>query len=61
MKAKRITWTVEPDPDVASLVDKRVTQMAGKRGNKRGLRTRILNEAVRNHLAYLLGKRERTI
>ena len=42
---KRITWTVEPDHDVESLVDKRMTQMVGKRGNKRGLRTRIVNEA----------------
>lgn len=58
--AKRITWTVEPDADVTSLVDKRITEMAGKRGSKRGLRTRIVNEALRNHLAYLLGKRELT-
>ncbi len=57
---KRITWTVEPDRDVSSLVDKRITQMAGKHGNKRGLRTRILNEAVRNQLSYLAGKREPT-
>jgi hypothetical protein len=56
--AKRITWTLEPDPDVASLVDKRITEMAGKHGNKRGLRTRIINEALRNALSYLLGKRE---
>lgn len=56
---KRITWTVEPDADVASLLDKRMTQIVGKRGNKRGLRTKIINEAVRNHLAYLSGKRER--
>ena len=55
---KRITWTVEPARDVESLVDKRMTQMVGKNGNKRGLRTRILNEAVRHHLAYLHGKRE---
>lgn len=56
--ANRITWTVEPAPDVASLMAKRITQMAGKHGNQRGLRTRILNEALRNQLSYLTGKRE---
>ena len=55
---KRITWTVEPARDVESLLDKRMTQMVGKRGNKRGLRTRIVNEAVRYYLANLQGKRE---
>ena len=56
--SKRITWTLEPDRDVESLVDKRITEMVGKHGNKRGLRTRILNEAVRQQLAYLHSKRE---
>jgi hypothetical protein len=56
--AKRITWTVEPAADVVSLVNKRITEMAGKHGNKRGLRTRIVNEALRNALSYLQGKRE---
>ena len=55
---KRITWTVEPDEDVESLVGKRITEIVGVKGNPRGLRSKIVNEAVRNHLAYLAGKRE---
>ena len=59
--AKRITWTVEPAPDVESLMRKRITERAGTKGTKRGLRTLILNECVRNHLAYLNGKRESAV
>ena len=58
MKAKRETWTIEPDDDVKSLMDKAITRKVGKGGSSRGLRTRIIEEALRAQLANLRGKRE---
>lgn len=56
---KRETWTIEPDEDVKSLVSKEITRRAGKdKRNHRGVRTRILNDAIRSYLASLAGKRE---
>lgn len=55
---KRRTWTIEPDSDVKSLMSKEITRRVGKNGDKRGKRTEILHEAVRNYLAHLNGKRE---
>ena len=55
---KRETWTVEPEADVRSLVRKEMNRMVGRSGNKRGLRTRIIHDALRAHLAGLKGKRE---
>jgi hypothetical protein len=56
--SKRITWTFEPDEDVRSLVSKAMNQLAGRKGDKRGMRTKIICEAVRQHLTNLRGKRE---
>lgn len=55
---KRKTWTFEPDADVKSLMAKALNAEVGRRGRKRGLRSRILNDAVRAALAHLAGKRE---
>lgn len=55
---KRVTWTIEPAGDVKSLVSKAINAVAGRKGQKRGLRTKLINEAVRSHLAHLRGKRE---
>jgi hypothetical protein len=55
---KRVTWTIEPEADVQSLVSKQLNRLAGRNGRRRGLRTRILNEAVRAYLAGLQGKRD---
>lgn len=56
---KRETWTIEPDDDVKSLVSKEITRRAGRnKKNQRGVRTRIINDAIRNLLASLSGKRE---
>ena len=60
----RETWTIQPEADVASLMRKAINEAvreAGARGLKagrRGLRTRLLNEAVRAHYERLRGKRE---
>jgi hypothetical protein len=45
-------------PDVASLLEKEMVRRVGRRGNRRGLLGRIINEALRSQLAYLKGKRE---
>ena len=55
---KRVTWTIEPTGDVKSLVRKAMNAIAGRKGRKRGLRTKLVNEAVRAHFAHLRGKRE---
>jgi len=55
---KRVTWTIEPAEDVKSLVGKAINALAGREGRKRGLRTKLINEAVRSHLACFRGKRE---
>jgi len=56
---KRETWTIEPDEDVKSLVSKEIARIAGKnKARHRGLRTKIINEALRKVLASLSGKRE---
>ena len=54
----RATWTFEPDRDVRSLVSKAMNRIVGRKGGRRGLLTRLLNEAVRGHFASLAGKRE---
>lgn len=61
---KRTTWTFEPSPEAISLVKKAVNKLARRAGpkrkstEKRGLRTAILNEAIRSYLEKLQGKRE---
>ena len=60
----RETWTIQPEADVVSLMRKAINEAvreAGDRGLKlgrRGLRTRLLNEAFRAQYAHLRGKRE---
>lgn len=56
--AVRETWTVEPDSDVKSLMTKEINRRVGIHGDKRGQRSKILNEAVRAFLVSLIGKRE---
>lgn len=55
---KRVTWTIEPDADVKSLVAKEINRRVGQKGDKRGQLTKIINEAVSAFLADLRGKRE---
>lgn len=55
---KRETWTFEPSEEVRSLVNKEMNRRAGKHGEKRGLRTKILNDALESFLFSLKGKRE---
>jgi hypothetical protein len=63
-KVEDETWTIRPDRDVRSLMSKAINQtlrLARQRGiklEKRGLRTRLLNEAIRAQYASLRGKRE---
>ena len=60
----RETWTIQPEADVVSLMRKAINEAvreAGARGLKagrRGLRTRLLNEAFRAQYERLRGKRE---
>lgn len=56
--AMRTTWTFQPEPDVQSLLSKAVNRRVGRTGRKHGLRTSIINEAIRQYLADLRGKRE---
>ena len=64
MSDKRITWTIQPADDVKSLMGKAITRFKRemrKRGetvSDRGIRTLLLNEAVRLQHAKLKGKRE---
>ena len=55
---KRTTWTIQPADDVKSLVAKEINRRVGRRGSKKGVRTQIINEALRKVLFYLNGKRE---
>ena len=55
---KRETWTFEPSEEAKSLLAKAINKRAGRGGETRGLRTRILNEAIADFLAAHSGKRE---
>jgi hypothetical protein len=57
---RRAKWSYKPEHDVESLVKKAVNRLAQKlhQKNKTGLRSQIINEALRAHLAALAGKRE---
>lgn len=55
---KRETWTFEPDKKAKSLVVKEMNRRAGRNGERRGLRTAILNAALAHYLSSLNGKRE---
>lgn len=55
---ERKIWTLEPDRDVESLMDKAITARCGKNGNRRGQRTAIIQEALRAYLTKFRGKRE---
>ena len=60
----RESWTVRPEADVASLMKKAINRLVrramrqGVKLERRGLRSRLLNEALRAQLADLKGKRE---
>jgi len=60
----RETWTIRPDADVASMMKKainravRAAKLRGQTLGRRGLRTRLLNEAFRAQYEHLRGKRE---
>lgn len=54
----RTTWTIDPDHESESLMDKAITRICGKTGNRRGVRTRIILDALKMHLATMKGKRE---
>jgi hypothetical protein len=55
---KRETWTFEPSQEAKSLLQKEMNRRAGRGGEKRGLRTKILNDALVAFLFSLKGKRE---
>ena len=55
---QRITWTFEPDADVQSLLAKEMTRLRGRNGKKRGLRTTLINDALREMFKANRGKRE---
>ena len=55
---KRETWTFEPSEEAKSLLAKAINKRAGRGGETRGLRTRILNEAIAALLDGYKGKRE---
>ncbi len=57
---KRETWTFEPSKEVKSLVKKEMTRRVGCGRNTRGVRTKILNDALGAFLFALKGKREAT-
>lgn len=63
----RTIWTYEPDDDVKSLMKKAITSKVGRAAMKndkhaaRGMRSKILNSALREHLARFLGKREASV
>lgn len=52
----RVTWTFEPDKDVKRAMRTAINQKVGANGRKLGIRTAILNEAVRKHLTPILQK-----
>lgn len=64
MSEKRITWTIQPAEDVKSLMGKAITRFKremkkrGKNVSDRGIRTLLVNEALRLQHANLRGKRE---
>ena len=60
MSLDRTTWTFQPEDDVKSLVGKAVAKRTALKSGKgrRGLRTKLFNEALRAYLAPLGGKRE---
>ena len=55
-KSKTITF--RPSSDVLSLLTKAVTKKVGRLGEPRGHRSRLINEAIRQHFAHLAGKLE---
>jgi uncharacterized protein (DUF4415 family) len=61
---KRNIWTYEPPDDVKSLMRKAINSRVDRKALKknrhaaRGMRTKILNAALRKYLAKLSGKRE---
>lgn len=64
-KPKRTTFTFQPAQDVESLVNKAVNKLKRPKGHRnyqqidaRGLRTLVINEALRKGLTEYLGKRE---
>jgi hypothetical protein len=63
LTGKSRTWTFEPDPAVRSLIRKAMVRTVGRNNINnpkatRGLRSKFINEAIRQHFAGLNGKRE---
>lgn len=58
MSKKRTTWTFEPTAEVSSLLSKQMTKLVGRGGNRRGLRTRLINEVLSQAFKSNFGKRE---
>lgn len=55
---KRRTWTFEPADDVRSLMARAINSKVGRGGQERGLRSRLINKAIRLQCVALAGKRE---
>lgn len=47
---KQTTITFQPDPVAHKILIKAVNKRAGRGASKRGWRTRLINESVREHL-----------
>lgn len=41
------TWTFEPDEDVKQALSRAITKEARRLGKRRGLRSKLINEALR--------------
>ncbi|HZV33172.1 MAG TPA: hypothetical protein VFB72_01245 [Verrucomicrobiae bacterium] len=57
-RKKRLTITFQPDKDAQSLLSKELNRIAGVNGEKHGLRSRLINEAIRLAFNRNKGKRE---
>lgn len=57
LRKKQITITFQPDPVSISLLEK----VLREKGGIRGMKTHLINSAIRNTYASYAGKRERAL
>jgi hypothetical protein len=60
-RTKRVIWTFVPTAENQSFLRKAMTRVVGRsatRDQKKGLKSRLINEALRLQWAHLSGKRE---
>jgi len=58
---KRLTITFQPTADVASFISKEINKICGKKSGdraRRGVKTRLINEALHRAYGRNRGKRE---